>query len=72
MSILEQHYTPEQLAKLWGLSVETIRRMFREEPGVLVIDRPETRRKRGYKSIRIPASVAVRVHQRHQSRRLSH
>ena len=33
----EQHYTPEQLAKLWGLSASTIRRLFEHSPGVLVI-----------------------------------
>jgi hypothetical protein len=71
MDILEQHYTPEQVAKMWGLSVNTIRSMFRDEPGVLVIKRPEKMHKRGYSSIRIPVSVAVRVHQKYRSRRLS-
>jgi len=66
MSALEEHYTPEKLGKLWGLSDDTIRTMFEGEPGVLVIDRPEKMHKRRYCSIRIPASVAERVHARYQ------
>jgi len=62
MSIfLEQHYRPSELAKLTGLSTDTIRDLFREEPGVLVINRPEQMHKRGYSSMRIPASIAERV-----------
>ncbi len=59
---IEQHFKPEQLAKLWGWSANTIRRLFWNEPGVIVIDRPEEMHKRGYKSMRIPESVAARVH----------
>jgi len=33
----EQHYSPKELAALWGLSAEMIRRMFADEPGVLKI-----------------------------------
>jgi hypothetical protein len=62
--ILEQHYTPTQLAKLWGLSAPFVRDLFRDEPGCILIDRPEEMHKRGYKTIRIPVSVAVRVHAR--------
>lgn len=58
------HFTPAQLAKLWGVSVETIRAIFRHEPGVLKIGKPETRTKRGYFTLRIPEEVAERVHQR--------
>jgi len=31
----ERHYSAPELAKLWGLSERTIRRMFENEPGVL-------------------------------------
>jgi hypothetical protein len=41
--------------------------MFAHEPGVLKFGRPETRHKRGYISLRIPASVAVRLHRRHSA-----
>jgi len=49
---------------MWGLSNDLTRDIFRHEPGVLRIDRPETRKKRGYLSIRIPQSVVDRVHLR--------
>jgi hypothetical protein len=35
--ITETHYTPLQLGKAWGLSAETIRGIFKDEPGVLRI-----------------------------------
>ena len=63
----EQHYKPEQLAKLWSLSATTIRRMFEKEPGVFVVDRPEKMHKRAYKTVRIPHSVALRVYQKYLS-----
>ncbi len=62
----EQHYTPKQLAQLWGLSEQTIRRRFYDEPGVLKIQTPRLigRKRRDYVSLRIPASVAARWHER--------
>jgi hypothetical protein len=59
---VETHYTINQIAELWGLDPDTVRPLFRNRPGVLKITRPETRRKRGYVSLRIPASVAAAVH----------
>lgn len=59
---IEQHFTPEQVAKLWGMSANTIRRLFEDEPGVLLIDRPEEVHKRGYRTMRIPESVVAGVH----------
>jgi hypothetical protein len=60
-AMLEQHYTPAQLAKCWGLSDDFVRALFRGEEGVMVIDRPEKMHKRGYINLRIPESVAERV-----------
>ena len=60
-TILEQHYTPAQIAERWHLSVDTVRTLFAREPGVLKIDRPEKMHKRGYCSLRIPESVVLRV-----------
>jgi len=65
--VLEKHYTVLELSSLWGFSDRTIRRLFDTEPGVIKIDRPETRRKRRYTSIRIPAAVAQRVYKRLQA-----
>jgi len=63
--VSERHYKARELAKAWGLSDDMIRILFRGEPGVLKIgctSRPDG--KRGYRSLRIPASVAARVHER--------
>lgn len=58
----EQHYTPAQLGASWGVDAETIRNLFRNEPGVLKIGKNGA--KRSYISLRIPESVAARVHHR--------
>jgi len=62
----EQHYTPQQLAKLWSLSATKIRRMFENESGILRIGEPSRRQgrtlKRSYYTMRIPASIAARVY----------
>ena len=60
----ERHFSPDELAELWGLSADTIRRLFEREPGVLVIDHTRQNGKRRYRSLRIPESVAQRVHRR--------
>jgi hypothetical protein len=61
----ERHYKPTELAKLWGWHADKIREWFSGEPGVLLEVRPEQMHKRGYRSMRIPASVAARVYARH-------
>ena len=61
----ERHFTPQELAELWGFEQTTIRRMFCDEPGVLKIGRQVGRNgKRPHVSLRIPASVAKRVYER--------
>lgn len=60
----EKHYTPAELAELWGVSVQTIRELFKSEDGVLKIGSDGTRNRRAYKTLRIPESVAERVHTR--------
>ena len=61
--VFERHYTAKQLGGLWGLDESTVRRMFQDEPGVLKIGKANRRDgKRDYVSLRIPESVAVRVH----------
>jgi hypothetical protein len=62
--VREHHYSPAQLAKLWGVSTETIRTIFRAETGVLKIGKTGTRYRRAYVTLRIPESVAERVHTR--------
>jgi hypothetical protein len=60
----EKHYTPNDLAKAWGVSVDSIRRLFRDEPGVLKMGEKSPSHKRQYLTLRIPESVAGRVHKR--------
>ena len=60
-----RHYSPKEIAELWGLSVDTVRKLFEHEPGVLVIGNPSPRRgKRSYTTLRIPAHVVERVYRR--------
>jgi hypothetical protein len=61
---VEEHFTVFEIARRWGWSAKTAARVFEQEPGVLILDRPETRYKRGYRTITIPKSVADRVHRR--------
>jgi hypothetical protein len=60
-TLLEQHYSPRQIARMWGWSDDFIRDLFKDEPGVLVSMRPERMHKRQYSSLRVPESVLLRV-----------
>lgn len=62
--VTERHFSTEELGKLWNVSGDTIRRLFEREPGVLVIERARSRDARRYRTLRIPESVAERVHRR--------
>jgi len=62
----EPFYMPSEIAALWRLNVETIRRLFQNEPGVMVIQAPTLKGKPPYKTIRIPHSVLERVRARLQ------
>lgn len=62
---MERHYTVQEIGEAWQLSVTTIARLFRDEPGVLKIGRgPSRRSRRSYLTLRIPQSVLERVHRR--------
>ena len=63
-AVAEKHFSPTELAKAWGVSTETIRSIFRTEPGVLKLGKPGTKFRRGYFTLRIPEQVAERVHRR--------
>jgi hypothetical protein len=54
-------YKPAELAREWRLSENSIRRLFQDEPGVFTIGQQNPRGKRGYCTLRIPESVAIRV-----------
>lgn len=60
-----RHYSPAEIAERWNLSADTIRKLFENEPGVLVIGASIRRRgKRRYMTLRIPEFVLERVHRR--------
>lgn len=52
----ERHYSPQEVAVLWGLHPQSVRRIFRDRPGVMVLGS----RKRII--VRIPESVLSAVH----------
>jgi len=62
----ERHYTVHELADLWNLSRDSIDRLVRKEPGVVVFRNPR-RGHRTYRTIRIPHSVAERIYRRMQN-----
>ena len=69
MAALEKHYTVAEVASLWCLSEDTIRKIFRDDPAVLKIGAGEKLHKRGYVVLRIPESVVLRTHENLRSPR---
>lgn len=63
---LERHYTPEQIAKAWCVHPATVRRLFREEPGVISLSVKHRTGARQRRTIRIPETVLQRVRERNQ------
>lgn len=63
MAALEKHYTVAEISNLWQLSEDTIRKIFRDQPGVLKLASPERRFRRGYCVLRIPESILQKVHE---------
>jgi hypothetical protein len=56
-----RHFAVGEVAELWGLSDDTVRKLFEREPGVLIIGRNESRgRKRRYRPPAIPIVRIVR------------
>jgi hypothetical protein len=60
----ERHYTIAEVAAMWSLSKQTVRRILKKEAGVLVIGRPGNERRQGYQTVRVPESVLQRIHNR--------
>ena len=60
-----RHYTVGEIASLWSLSDDAVRKIFEKESGVLAIgDSGPSIRKRRYTTLRIPQDVLERVHRR--------
>ena len=62
--IPEHFWTPKQVADRWHVSVDTVIRVFEQEPDLLILGQPISHQKRRYRTIRIPNSVLVRVEKR--------
>jgi hypothetical protein len=59
----ETHYSVQQIAEEWGVDPETVRRVFIDEEGVLILGKKDRRDgKRVYLTVRIPESVLRRVY----------
>jgi hypothetical protein len=59
----EYCYSVKELAFIWNLDAETVRRIFIREPGVMIF-RNQSPGKRVYRLLRIPGPVAIRVARR--------
>jgi hypothetical protein len=64
ITLSERHFSVKELAELWNLSPAMIRRLFRNEPGVVRFGAEKRGHQRDYVTVRIPASVAARVYRR--------
>jgi hypothetical protein len=58
---LDQHYSPQFYAELWGVSRDTIVRWFQDLPGVLKLSEPRRGRRRV--ELRIPYRLAMKVYE---------
>jgi hypothetical protein len=56
----EVYLSVQQVASKFNLSTDLVRKLFRSEQGVLVIEQPK-RFKRAYATLRIPESAVARV-----------
>jgi hypothetical protein len=61
----ERHYTVGEIAEMWNLSVDVVRKLFQNEPGVFGFGNDRSRGRRGYHTVRIAESVVERVYRRH-------
>jgi hypothetical protein len=57
----ERHYRISELSRLWGLGRETVRRIVKDDPGVVKIRMGKNRKHTTYS---IPEAVARRIHTR--------
>ena len=57
----EKHYRVGELARMWGLGRETIRKLVKDDPGVVKI---RMGRKKAHTIYSVPESAARRIHTR--------
>jgi hypothetical protein len=57
----ERHYRLSDLASMWRIGRETVRKLVSDEPGVM---RVRLGRKKSHVTYSVPQSVAERIHRR--------
>lgn len=60
-SAFEKHYRIGELAELWGVGRETLRKLCIDEPGIVKI---RLGRRKSHTTYSIPESIARRIHTR--------
>ncbi len=60
-SAFEKHYRIGELARIWGLGRETVRKLVKDEPGVV---RVRLGHKKAHTIYSVPESAALRIHTR--------
>jgi hypothetical protein len=60
-SAFEKHYRVGELARIWGLGRETVRKLVKDEPDVIRI---RLGHKKAHTIYSVPASAAERIHTR--------
>ena len=60
-SAFERHYRIGDLAELWGLGRETVRKLVKDDPGVIKISMGRNKRHTTYS---VPESAVKRIHTR--------
>lgn len=62
---IDQHFTAQFWAELWGISQSTVIRWFQDCDGVLKLSNASRNGKRMRVELRIPVSLAMRVYREH-------
>jgi hypothetical protein len=57
----EKHYRIGELASMWGLGRETVRKLVKDDPGVIKV---RMGRKKSHTFYSVPESAARRIHTR--------
>jgi hypothetical protein len=60
----ERHFTIKQIAGLWALSEDVVRRLFENDPDIVRVGHDEQLHLRRHWTFTIPESVVRRIHRR--------
>jgi hypothetical protein len=61
---LQKHYSVAEVSAMWGVSKDTVRRVFSDQPGVLRITHTTNKKRnaRRYVTLRIPEGIVTLLH----------